>query len=581
MYVSSSSNFPGGVTASLTTLPVGASAVFKLTVSPTNTGNLTDTAQVTLGPSSFETDPVLFNNSASYAVTVGPAANLGVSAKVSPATVVAGYNATYVAVVSNGGPSSASGVVFSQTIPAGASLPANFSSQPGVVVTNGNITWSIGNLANGASLSITNVVTTPKITSGGSPISLFSTFSVFGQPGEATTANSSVTLSNLAEVPTITIVPVSASLVSQSGSSPNGAINPEETVGLDFYLQNTGNVSTTNLVAVLQANGGVTPSIGTNNYGALAPGAAASAGANTFTFTASGTNGGTVVATLSLQDGSANLGTVSFSFSLPEVQTFWNTSPIYIPAQNLTPQPDSGPASPYPSSIVVSNVSGFVSKVTVTVSNLSHTYPHDIGFLLVGPTGSTILMDGAANYSTELTDATLTFDSTAEAVLPSIGSLSSGTYKPASYIPGDVFTNAVASLGGTNAVGTNYSASLTGFAGLPANGVWSLYAHDNAEGDAGTNLFGWAVTFTTITPVNSINPLAPPTLYAASLAGGSLQLTLVGEEGQTYTIQTSSNLLNWTPVFTNTAAASNSSFIYLDTHSNAPLRFYRAVHPPQ
>src|SRR5208282_4216140 len=120
--------------------------------------------------------------------------------------------------------------------------------------------------------------------------------------------------------------PVSATLVSQSGSSPNGAINPGETVEVQLYLQNQGNVATTNLLATLQPTGGVTLPSGYQVYGALAPAGAPVGGA--FTFTADSTNGGTVVATLSLQDGSNSLGTVSFNFYMPVVQTFWNTNQI-------------------------------------------------------------------------------------------------------------------------------------------------------------------------------------------------------------------------------------------------------------
>src|SRR5207248_915982 len=52
--------------------------------------------------------------------------------------------------------------------------------------------------------------------------------------------------------------------------------------------------------------------------------------------------------------------------------TFSNTAAITIP--------DHGIANPYPSAINVNGLSGVVSKVTVTVNNFSHTYPHDVGW---------------------------------------------------------------------------------------------------------------------------------------------------------------------------------------------------------
>src|SRR5208282_1645949 len=84
--------------------------------------------------------------------------------------------------------------------------------------------------------------------------------------------------------------------------------------------------------------------------------------------------------------------TVSFDFYMPVVQTFWNTNPISIPAAQYVASTGDGPASPYPSTIEVSNVTGYLSKVTVTVSNMDHTYPADIGLLLVGPATNTVLM---------------------------------------------------------------------------------------------------------------------------------------------------------------------------------------------
>ena len=501
-----------GLLAALGTLPVGSNAVVTVTVASTTTGDITDTAQAGLSP--LETDPVPQESTASFTVSVGPSAELGVSATVTPSTVVAGNDCTYVATVVNNGPSTATEVVFSQSIPGGTGLDSSTfvsSSQAGVAVTNDSITWDIGTLASGASVMITNVLRSATLQPGAKPVVLSSSFSVFGQPGDANTNNNVVTLTSLSETPTVMIVPVSATLVSQNGSSPNGAINPGESGEVELYLQNTGNVATTNLVATLAATGGVTLPSGYQVYGALAPGSAPAGG--TFSFTANSTNGGTVVATLSLQDGSNSLGTVSFNFYMPVVQTFWNTGQIYIPAPQYVPYPDEGPASPYPSTIEVSNVTGYVSKVTVTVSNLYHSYPHDIGMLLVGPGTNAALMDAAANYSSPVTGITLTFDSTAPNVLPSQGNLTSGTFAPADYNPSDVFTNAPA---------PPYSTNLMIFNSLPPNGAWSLYAHDDVLGDAGGISNGWAVTITSIIPVDPINSLA------ASIVPSSSQVVLGG-----------------------------------------------------
>ena len=63
-------------------------------------------------------------------------------------------------------------------------------------------------------------------------------------------------------------------------------------------------------------------------------GRAAAPRSGQFMFSNNATNGGTVVATLQLQDGATNLGTVSFTFVMPVVSTFWNHQVISIPATN-------------------------------------------------------------------------------------------------------------------------------------------------------------------------------------------------------------------------------------------------------
>ena len=76
--------------------------------------------------------------------------------------------------------------------------------------------------------------------------------------------------------------------------------------------------------------------------------------------------GSTVTATLQLDDGGQSLGTVSFSFTLSASRTFTNSNVIIIP--------DNGPAVNYPSTLTVA-ATGTVSKVTVTIKQLAHTFP--------------------------------------------------------------------------------------------------------------------------------------------------------------------------------------------------------------
>src|SRR5439155_8675807 len=94
----------------------------------------------------------------------------------------------------------------------------------------------------------------------------------------------------------------------------NGVLDTNEQVTISFGLRNVGNVDTANLVATLLASNGVSSPTAPANYGVLIGGGATVS--RNFGFTAVGTNGGTVTATFPLQDGTRDLGSVSFGFML-------------------------------------------------------------------------------------------------------------------------------------------------------------------------------------------------------------------------------------------------------------------------
>ena len=78
------------------------------------------------------------------------------------------------------------------------------------------------------------------------------------------------------------------------------------------------------------------------------------------------------------------------------------------------------------------------------------------------------------------------------------------------------------------------------------------------------------------TEVNATLPLpaVPVMLVAGGFTNGQFSLQFSSSNGLNYVVETSSNLVNWTPVFTN--AATNGSFIFTDTNLSDPQRFYRA-----
>ncbi len=277
------------------------------------------------------------------------------------------------------------------------------------------------------------------------------------------------------------------SAVLDAESCVNGAIDPGETVTVNFVLKNVGTTNTTNLVVTMLSSNGLTVQSSPQYIGVLPAGAAVSV---PLSFAPSGACGGTIQAALNLQDGIASLGTLMQSFALGNVAiatTTWNNSgSISIPAPGDT----RGPGGPYPSSVVVSGVTGTVSKVTVTLHGLSHGASDDVDILLVGPNGQNALLMSDAGNGGPINNLTLTFDDSAAGQLPSAGSISTGTYKPTNIDNNsDNF--------GAPAPSAPYGQSLSTFNDINPNGEWSLYVQDDFKQNTGSLVQGWSLTVTT------------------------------------------------------------------------------------
>ena len=469
------------------TLANGGTDTGTISVIPTTQGTIVATATV----SANQTDPVPGNNTATSSVTVTPAADLAVSISGVPASVVVRSNMTYVVTVTNLGPNQAAGIVLNDTLPPNTVVVTNFTTQGTLSRSNSTIICSLGALNAGASFSVTAVVA---VTNTGTAI--FNA-SVSGTQADPNFTNNAAASSTFVAAPFINILAAGSTLTSESFSPPDGAIEPGETVTVQFRLRNAGNIPNTNLVATLLATGGVSlPSV-RQTYGVLLPGNFPTS--EPFSFTAAGTNGGALVATFQLQDAvSNNLGTVSFNFTLSGVKSFANTNVIVIP--------DIGAGRPYPSTIAVSGVTGLVGKVTATLSNFNHTYPHDVSVLLVSPTGANTLLMSHVSDQGFVTGANLTFDDSAATPLPASGSIASGVWLPTAYSPAPVFfTNAPPA---TNPPAGPYPTAMSVFNSANPNGTWLLYVMDDSAGDAGGISNGWSLAFTTITPVNQLADLS-------------------------------------------------------------------------
>jgi subtilisin-like proprotein convertase family protein len=152
----------------------------------------------------------------------------------------------------------------------------------------------------------------------------------------------------------------------------------------------------------------------------------------------------------------------------------------------------NGVTTPYPSSIGVSGVPGIITKVTVTLNNITHTFPDDIDVLLVGPTGADAILMSDVGGSADANNVTLTLDDAAPSPLPDAGPLVSGTFQPTNNAPAETFPPpAPVPSGGS---------TLSAFNGTNPNGVWRLFVIDDSLGDFGSIAGGWCLTITTEEP---------------------------------------------------------------------------------
>jgi subtilisin-like proprotein convertase family protein len=211
---------------------------------------------------------------------------------------------------------------------------------------------------------------------------------------------------------------------------------------------------------------------------------------------------------------------------------FINPAPIIVP--------DSGPASPYPSNIMVA-AQGTVVKVTVTLRSLIHFFPDDLDFLLVGPQGQNAIICSDAGGEFDILGVDVTLDDDAPNPLPDSAQIVSGMYRPANYGTGDTWpAPAPTPLGGS---------ALSIFNGTDPNGTWRLYLVDDAGGNNGVVDGGWILRITTT--CSSPTPTATPTVTATPTATATSTATATATATPTST-PTATSTATATPTLTAT-----------------------------
>lgn len=472
------------VTATLGNVAVNATVQLTIVVTPTAAGSLTNTVTA----ASTVSDSNAVNNVAVTTTTaVTDSADLAISLIGTPNPVTQGNNITYTIALTNRGPSTATGVVITNPVPASVTLQSFTTPQGTVANVGGAVVFTLGSVPTGTNVTMQVIVTAN--TAGAVNSTAFVTA---GGTFDPVTANNSSTITIAVQNPSADIDLGASTLLSESITPVNGAIDPGETVTVSLELVNKGALSTGNLVATLLPTGGVvTNSPQVQTYGAIASGAGV---ARNFTFTANGNLGDTLSVTLQLQDGASNLGTVTFTFQLGETER--------VGSATLIAGVDVGPAVTYPSVITVSGVSGTILKATITLSNVSHTFPDDFDLLLVSPTGRKVLLMSDAGGGFAINGVNITLDDSAAASLPDSGTITDGVYKPSNYLNSPVDQASTNDVFAAPAPAGPYAASLADLVGSNPNGQWSLYVVDDQTGNIGS-IGGWSlsiVTVSTLTP---------------------------------------------------------------------------------
>lgn len=281
-----------------------------------------------------------------------------------------------------------------------------------------------------------------------------------GVPGDADTTDQDYALVawNAAEAP-LPVISGGATQITAESCAINGAIDPAETVTINFELANVGTQNTNDLVATLQATGGVTGPSGPQSYGALTAGG--SSVTKAFTFTAGTNCGETLTATFQLQDGMADLGNVTFTFSTGALGA---PGPLTVGTGDIaTAIPDSGSVD-IPINVATT---GVVGDMNVAV-RLNHTFDGDVQMSLISPNGTMVPLatnrgGSGDNYGTGSNDCSGTptvFDDAAASAISSGTAPFAGSFRPESV--------------------------LSAFNGEPVSGTWILRVADTANLDTGT-----------------------------------------------------------------------------------------------
>src|SRR5208282_930135 len=412
-FVSASGNGINGggiVNWTLGTLANGQVSNVTVTVTASTSGSLTNVASV----SASTADPNLTNNvTLPVITTVTPLADVGIG-KSGPAFISATSNLTYTISVTNFGPSSAGGVVVTDSLPANVTF---VSASGGGLYNAGKVTWNLGNLINGQISNVTVTVTAP---ASGSLTNIATASSPTGDPN----------LTNNTSVPVITTVtPVADVGIGKSGPA---FISATSNLTYTISVTNFGPSSASSVVVTDAlpasvtfggASGGGVNNAGVVNWtlGALTRGQISNV---TVTMTAPASGSLTNIATASSPTGDPNL---TNNTSVPVITTVTAVADVGIGK--------SGPA-------FVSATSNLVYTISVTNFGpssasgvvVTDALPASVSF--GGASGGGVNNAGVVNWTLgaltrgQISNVTVTMTAPASGSLTNIATASSPTGDP-------------------------------------------------------------------------------------------------------------------------------------------------------
>ena len=193
---------------------------------------------------------------------------------------------------------------------------------------------------------------------------------------------------------------------------------------------------------------------------------------------------------------------VASGVAVAAVLTFSNTSEIRIRDARSDEVPQA--ANPYPSEITVSGFSGRLRDVNLILKGFRHTFPEDVGVLLVGPEGQKVLLMSDVGSGFDVAGVRVVLDDEATESLPDLetdGPITSGTYKPTQGTNPDGEGYAAPADFPSPAPTSPYGTSLSVFDGTDPNGIWQLYVVDDTDRDRGKFKGGWSLRIKAATPL--------------------------------------------------------------------------------